>query len=163
MHFTLGAYFKSHFRQFYHGSILYGPWLDCTAQQTDPGPYWVALSGSIRDIAWRQILKWNKQLMITDIYRLKIVDMLQGDLTIIVQSPWGYRRMTVRCPYDFMSHARASPPAATMRASYDYRKSLRSFLGQNWQWKIVRCPHDRRAVPVLGSFDVTAMCLGATG
>ena len=25
MHFTLGAYFYLHFRQFYHGSILYGP------------------------------------------------------------------------------------------------------------------------------------------
>ena len=25
LHFTLGAYFELHFRQFYHGSILYGP------------------------------------------------------------------------------------------------------------------------------------------
>ena len=25
MHFTLGAYFQLHFRQFYHGSILYWP------------------------------------------------------------------------------------------------------------------------------------------
>ena len=27
----------------------------------------------------------------------------------------------------------------------------------------MRCPHDRRAVPVQGSYDVTAMCLRATG
>ena len=25
MPFTIGAYFQLHFRQFYHGSILYGP------------------------------------------------------------------------------------------------------------------------------------------
>ena len=40
--------------------------------------------------------------------RLKIVDTSQGARTIIVPSPWGYRRMIVRCPYDFMSPARAS-------------------------------------------------------
>ena len=57
-----GAFFLLHFRQFYHGSILYGPWLDCFHQQTELGPYWVILSGGIRDIAWRQMLKWNKQL-----------------------------------------------------------------------------------------------------
>ena len=28
--------------------------------------------------------------------------------TIIVPSPWGYGRMTVRCPYNFMCPARAS-------------------------------------------------------
>ena len=46
-------------------SIPYGPWLDCFHQQTDLGPYWVTLSDGTRDIAWRQILTWNKQLMIT--------------------------------------------------------------------------------------------------
>ena len=35
--------------------------------------------------------------------RLKIVDTSQGDRAIIVPSPWGYRRVTVRCPYDFMA------------------------------------------------------------
>ena len=35
MHFTLGEYFELHFRQFYHGSILYGPWLACA----DPESY----------------------------------------------------------------------------------------------------------------------------
>ena len=40
--------------------------------------------------------------------RLEIVDTSQGDRTIIVPSPWGYRRMTVRCPYDFVGPARAS-------------------------------------------------------
>ena len=68
MHFTLGAYFQLHFRQFYHWSILYGPWLACFHQQTELAPYWVTLSGGIRDLNWRQILKWNKQLMITNIY-----------------------------------------------------------------------------------------------
>ena len=27
----------------------------------------------------------------------------------------------------------------------------------------MRCPHDHRAVPVRGSYDVTAMCLRTTG
>ena len=35
MHFTLGAYFELHFRQFNHGSILYGPCLVCA----DPESY----------------------------------------------------------------------------------------------------------------------------
>ena len=39
---------------------------------------------------------------------LEIVETSQGDRTIIVPSPWGYRRMTVRCPYDFMGPAKAS-------------------------------------------------------
>ena len=49
--------------------------------------------------------------------------------------------------------------AATLRAPYDYRKSLRSFLGQNDNLKpcvvltiTVRCP-----------YDVTEMCLQDTG
>ena len=46
--------------------------------------------------------------------------------------------------------------AATLRAPYDYRKSLRSFLGQDP--KTLRCPHDHRAVPIRGSYNVTAMC-----
>ena len=53
--------------------------------------------------------------------------------------------------------------AETLRALYDYRKSLRSFLGQKWQLKIARCPHDHLEVPVRGSYNVTAMCLRATG
>ena len=40
--------------------------------------------------------------------RLKIVDTSQGDRAFIVPSPWGYRRVTVQCPYDFMGHARPS-------------------------------------------------------
>ena len=39
---------------------------------------------------------------------LKIVDTSQGDHTIIVQSPRGYHRVTVRCPYDFIGPARPS-------------------------------------------------------
>ena len=38
--------------------------------------------------------------------RLKMVDTSQGDQVIIVPSSWGYRRVTVRCPYDFMGPAR---------------------------------------------------------
>ena len=36
-------------------------------------------------------------------------------------------------------------------------------FGQKWQTEIARCPHDHRVVPVRGSYDVTAMCLRATG
>ena len=39
---------------------------------------------------------------------LEIVDTSQGDRTIIVPLPWGYRRMTVRGLYDFMGPAKAS-------------------------------------------------------
>ena len=39
--------------------------------------------------------------------RLKIDDTSQG-IQIIVPSPWGYRRVTVRCPYDFIGPARPS-------------------------------------------------------
>ena len=48
-------------------------------------------------------------------------------------SPWGYRTMTARCPYDFMSPAWAScgDLEATLRVPYDERKSLRSFFGKN--------------------------------
>ena len=49
--------------------------------------------------------------------------------------------------------------AATLQAPYDYRKSLQSFLAKKW----LSCPHAHRAVPVRGSYDVTAMCLQATG
>ena len=167
MHFTLVAYFQLHFRQFYHESILYGPWLDCFHQQTELGPYWVTLSGGIRDIAWRQILKWNNQQMITNIYHLEIADTLQGDRTIIVPSPWGYHMMTVRCPYDFMGSSGAS---ATLRAPYDYRKSLRSFLGQNDNLKpcvvltiTLRCPYGDRTMSLwcvygLRAYDFFQIC-----
>ena len=46
--------------------------------------------------------------------------------------------------------------------TYNYRKSVRSFLSQNFQSKIVRCPHDHLAVAVRASYHVTAMCLRAT-
>ena len=39
---------------------------------------------------------------------LKIVETLLGDSPIIVPSPWGYRRVTVRCWYDFMGPASLS-------------------------------------------------------
>ena len=34
-------------------------------------------------------------------------------------------------------------------------------FGPILQSKTLRCPHDHRAVPVRGSYDVTAMCLRA--
>ena len=40
---------------------------------------------------------------------------------------------------------------------------LQSFLGQNEKSKTLRCPHDHLAVPVRGSYNVTAMCPRATG
>ena len=157
MHFTSGAYFQLHFRQFYHWSILYGPWLDCFLQQNDLGPYWVTLSGGIRDIAWRQLLKWNKQLMI----RLEIVDTSQGDLTIVMPSPWGNTRMTVWCPYDFMGPARVL--CGDLAGSLRLSQESRIILGQNWQTKIAHCPYDHLTVPEQGLYDVTAICLRATG
>ena len=78
---------------------------------------------------------------------------------IIVPSPCGYRRMTIRCLYDFMGPARAS--------CGDLADSLRLSQGSTiifWpkgQSKILRCPHDHRVVPVRGSYNVTAMCLRA--
>ena len=36
---------------------------------------------------------------------LEIVDKSQGNRTIILPSPWGYRRINVHCPYDFMGPA----------------------------------------------------------
>ena len=36
-------------------------------------------------------------------------------------------------------------------------------FGPKLQSKTLRCPHDHRAVPVRGSYDVIAMCLRATG
>ena len=34
---------------------------------------------------------------------------------------------------------------------------------QKWQTKIARCPQDHRTVPIQVSYNVTAMCLRATG
>ena len=98
------------------------PWLDCFHQQTDLCPYWVTLSGGIRDIAWRQILKWNKQLMIS---LQEIVDTSQGD----ARSSCHRLGVTVGWPSDVSTifWALQRHRAATLRAPYDYCKSLRSF------------------------------------
>ena len=124
-------------------------WLDCFHQQTELCPYWVTLSGGIRNITWRQILKWNKQLMISrkanarsSCHRLRVTAGWPSDVHTIL---WALQRHRT----------------ATLRAPYDYRKSVRSFFGPRWQSKTLRCPHDHRAVPVRGSYDVTAMCLRA--
>ena len=82
---------------------------------------------------------------------MEIVDTSQGDRTIIVPLPWGYRRITVRCPYDFTGPARAS--CGDLAAPNDYHKSLRSILGQNDNLKpcvvltiTVRCPYEDRTM-----------------
>ena len=90
-----------------------------------------------------------------------MVDTSQGDRTIVVPSPWVNRRMTVRGPYDFMDPARAS--CGDLAGSLRLSQESTIILGQKWQTKIERCPHDHRTVPVRGSYDVTAMCLRATG
>ena len=53
-----------------------------------------------------------------------IVDTSQCNRAIIVPSPWGYCRMTVRCPYD---KGIVQQPCGL----YDYLKSLRSFWAKN--------------------------------
>ena len=62
--------------------------------------------------------------------RLKIVDTSQGDRAIIVPLPLGYRRV----PSDVRTILLAlqGHRTVTLRAPYDYRKSLRSFLGQKF-------------------------------
>ena len=97
-----------------------------------------------------------------------MVDTSQGDRTIIVPSPWGYRRMTVRCPYDLW--ALQKHRAATLRAPYDYRKSLRSFLGQDDNLKpcvvltiTVRRPYGDRTMSLrcvygLRAYDFFQIC-----
>ena len=91
--------------------------------------------------------------------RLKIVDRSQDDCTIIVPSPWGCRRMTVRCPYDFMGPARAS--CGDLAGSLRLSQESMIIFGPKCQSKIVRGPHNHRAVPVRGSYDVAATCLRA--
>ena len=93
--------------------------------------------------------------------RLEIVNTSQGDRTIIVPSPWGYRRVTVRCPYDFVGPARAS--YGDLAGSLRLSQESTIIFGPKRQSKIVRCPHDHRVVPLRGSYNVTAMCLRATG
>ena len=153
MHFTLGAYFQLHFRQFYHGSILYGPWLDCFHQQAEMAPYWVTLSGGIRDIAWRQILKWNKQLYNDNQYRpvWKLLTRRKAPARSLchrlgVTAGWSSDVRTIL--WALQGHRKA-----TLRAPYDYRKSLQSFLGQNDNLKpcvvltiTVLCPYRDRTM-----------------
>ena len=111
-------------------------WLDCFHQQTELCPYWVTLSGGIRNITWRQILKWNIQLMISrkanarsSCHRLRVTAGWPSDVHTIL---WALQRHRT----------------ATLWAPYDYRKSVRSFLGQDDNLKpcvvltiIVRCPY----------------------
>ena len=92
---------------------------------------------------------------------LEIVDTSQGNRTIIVPSPWGYHRMTVRCPYDFIGPAKAS--CGDLAGSLRLSQESTIIFGPRWQSNTLRCPHDHNAVPVRGSYDVTAMCLQATG
>ena len=83
-------------------------------------------------------------------------------------SPWGYRKMTVRCPYDFMGPARASCGdfAGSLRLSQDPT----IIFGQNDNLQscvvltiTVRCPYgDRttslRCVYGLRAYDFFQIC-----
>ena len=91
----------------------------------------------------------------------EITDESQGDRTIIVPSPWGYHRMTARCPYDFMGPAKAS--CGDFVGSLRLSQESTIIFGPRLQSKTLRCPHDHRAVPVQRSYNVTVMCLRATG
>ena len=95
--------------------------------------------------------------MITNIYPSG--NCWQGARTIIVSSPWGYHRVTVRCPQYFMGPARAS--CGDLAGSIRLSQESTIIFGPKWLSKTLRCPHDHRAVPVRGSYDATAMCLRA--
>ena len=99
----------------------------------------------------------KKQLMIG----LETVYASQGDCTIIVPSHCGYRRMTVRCPYDFMGPAKAS--SGDLASSLRLSQESTIIFGPRRQSKTLRCTRDHRAVPVPGPYDVIAMCLRARG
>ena len=60
-----------------------------------------------------------------------------------------------------MGPARAS--CVDLEGSLRLSQESTIIFGPKWQSKIVRCPHDHRSVPLPGSYDVTAMCLQATG
>ena len=99
--------------------------------------------------------------MITIYTRLEIVDTLQGDRTMIVPSPWGYRRMTVRCPYDFMGHARAS--CGDFVGSLRLSQESTIIFGQNDNLKpcvvlaiTVRCPYSGRTISLRCVFGLRA-------
>ena len=92
---------------------------------------------------------------------LENVDTSQGDRTIIVPSPRGYRRMTDRCTYDFMGPAKSS--CGDLAGSVRLSQEPSFIFGPKLQSKTLRCHHDHRAVHVRGLYDVTAMCLRATG
>ena len=63
--------------------------------------------------------------------------------------------MTVRCPYDFMGPAKAS--YGDLAGSLRLSQECTIIFGPRWQSKTLRCPHHHRAVPVRGSYDVTAI------
>ena len=94
----------------------------------------MVLETSPEDKYWKMMSLWE------------IVDTSQGDRTIIVPSPWGYRRMTVRCPFDFMGPAKAS--CGDLAGSLRLSQESTIIFEPRWQSKILRCPHDHRAVPV---------------
>ena len=141
MHFTMAAFFQLHFRQSYHESILSGPWLDCAHQQTDLGPFWVTLSGGIRDIAWRQISKCNKQL--------------SGNCWHVARRPHDHCAITLGLPQDDrpMSVRFYGPCKGIVRRPCGLLTTIAWFYDHFWakkQSKNLRCPHDHRAVPVRG-------------
>ena len=97
-------------------------WLDCFHQQTELCPYWVTLSGGIE----------MKQTA-NDKSPRNCWHVAKSDRTIIVPSPWGYRRMTVRCPYNFMVPAKAS--CRDLAGSLRLSQESTIIFGPIWQSK----------------------------
>ena len=83
-------------------------------------------------------------------------------------SPWGYRRMTVRCPYDFMGPERAS--CDDLAGSLRLSQESTIILGQNDNLKpcfvfttSVRCPYGDRTISLrcvygLRAYDFFQIC-----
>ena len=79
---------------------------------------------------------------------LEIVDTSQADRTIIVPLPWGDRRMTLRCPYNFMGPANAS--CSDLAGSLRLSQESTIIFGPRCQSKTLRCPQDHRVMLVRG-------------
>ena len=77
-----------------------------------------------------------------------------------MQSPWGYGRMTVQCPYDFTGPAKVS--CGDLACSLRPSQESTIIFGPRLQYKTLRCHQDHRAVPIRVWYDVTAMCLRTT-
>ena len=148
MHFTLGAYFNCTSDNFtMEAYVLFGPWLDCFHQQTELG-LWVVVYETLPEdkylnetnsyiIPVWKLLTRRKAPTRSLCHRLGVTAGWSSDVRTILWVLQGHR-------------------AATLRAPYDYRKSLRSFLCHNDNLKpcvvltiTVRCPYGDRTMSLL--------------